>query len=33
MTYGNGATGNYFNYDTNGRIVSQWQVTGSTPST
>jgi RHS repeat-associated protein len=30
MTYGSGATGNYFNYDVAGRVVSQWQVTGST---
>ncbi len=27
MTYGSGATGDYFNYDTLGRVVSQWQVT------
>jgi len=32
MTYGSGATGNYFNYDTAGRVTSQWQVTGSTPT-
>jgi RHS repeat-associated protein len=33
MTYGGGATGNYFNYDPNGRVTSQWQVTGLTPTT
>ena len=33
MTYGSGATGDYFNYNTLGRITSQWQVTGSTPTT
>lgn len=30
MTYGSGATGNYFAYDVNGRVVTQKQVTGST---
>src|SRR5215467_9377109 len=30
MTYGSGATGNYFAYDAMGRVVTQKQVTGST---
>lgn len=30
MTYGSSATGDYFGYDTNGRITQQYQVTGST---
>jgi YD repeat-containing protein len=30
MTYGSGATGNYFAYDAAGRVVTQKQVTGST---
>ena len=30
MTYGSGATGNYFAYDVMGRVVTQKQVTGST---
>jgi RHS repeat-associated protein len=33
MTYGSGPTGTYFNYDEVGRTASQWQVTGSTPTT
>jgi RHS repeat-associated protein len=33
MTYGSGATGEYYNYNTLGRVVSQWQVTGSSPTT
>lgn len=30
MTYGSGATGDYFAYDSMGRVVTQKQVTGST---
>jgi YD repeat-containing protein len=30
MTYGSGATGNYFAYDSMGRVVTQKQLTGST---
>lgn len=33
MTYGGGAAGTYFNYDANGRVTSQWQVTGSSAAT
>ncbi len=33
MTYGSGASGDYFNYDALGRVTSQWQVTGSGPTT
>jgi YD repeat-containing protein len=32
MTYGSGATGNYFGYDTMGRVNMQFQLTGSTPT-
>ncbi|MFZ0751281.1 MAG: DUF4214 domain-containing protein, partial [Pyrinomonadaceae bacterium] len=32
MTYGSGATGTYFGYDTMGRVVQQFQLTGSTPT-
>lgn len=32
MTYGSGATGTYFGYDTRGRVVQQFQLTGSTPT-
>jgi RHS repeat-associated protein len=32
MTYGSGATGNYFGYDVRGRVNMQFQVTGSTPT-
>ena len=32
MTYGSGATGNYFGYDTMGRVNVQKQVTGSATS-
>jgi RHS repeat-associated protein len=32
MTYGSGATGNYFGYDNGGRVVQQFQLTGSGPA-
>ena len=32
MTYGSGATGNYFGYDSMGRVNMQFQLTGSTPT-
>jgi RHS repeat-associated protein len=32
MTYGSGATGNYFGYDVAGRINMQFQLTGATPA-
>lgn len=32
MTYGSGATGNYFDYDIAGRVTKQFQITGSTPA-
>jgi RHS repeat-associated protein len=32
MTYGSGATGNYFGYDNVGRVNMQFQLTGSTPT-
>jgi YD repeat-containing protein len=32
MTYGSGATGNYFGYDNVGRVVQQFQLTGSGPA-
>jgi len=32
MTYGSGATGNYFGYDNIGRVTIQFQLTGSTPA-
>ena len=32
MTYGSGATGNYFGYDLMGRVTTQFQITGSTPA-
>jgi RHS repeat-associated protein len=32
MTYGSGATGNYFGYDVSGQINMQFQVTGATPA-
>jgi RHS repeat-associated protein len=31
-TYGSGATGNYYGYDNNGLITTQFQVTGSGPT-
>lgn len=32
MTYGSGATGNYFGYDARGQVNMQFQLTGSTPT-
>lgn len=32
MTYGSTATGNYFSYDNMGRVTTEWQLTGSTPT-
>lgn len=32
MTYGSGATGNYYGYDSMGRVNMQFQLTGSTPT-
>ncbi|MFZ0750717.1 MAG: hypothetical protein WAM70_15245, partial [Pyrinomonadaceae bacterium] len=32
MTYGSGATGPYFGYDVTGRVVQQFQLTGSGPA-
>ncbi len=32
MTYGSGATGNYFDYDVMGRVTKQFQITGSAPA-
>jgi RHS repeat-associated protein len=32
MTYGSGATGNYFDYDVAGRVTKQFQLTGSGPT-
>ena len=32
MTYGSGATGNYFDYDVAGRVTKQFQITGSSPA-
>jgi len=32
MTYGSGAQGTYFGYDTMGRVVQQFQLTGSGPT-
>lgn len=32
MTYGSGATGNYYGYDANGQVTTQFQLTGSTPA-
>lgn len=32
VTYGSGATGTYFGYDSTGHVVQQFQLTGSTPA-
>src|SRR5204863_7846673 len=32
MTYGNGSTGSYFDYDAMGRVTKQFQITGSGPT-